>query len=140
MRSFTLFVILAALLAAVPVAAQQTGSGGSDTSAAAQRRQISNSIVFFALANVQQEGNFYFLPLADDGSLAISGRVVGGQLAWQMQVILRLLDRFERTRGLEIVGEPTILRDQAAYGSHSYTYGLLVKAVPKKPAAPCAAR
>jgi hypothetical protein len=109
-----------------------------------------DDVVAYALKNAQQEGNFYFLPIYigapynghTEYLMAIGPEaVIKGELAGRMQTILRILDGLEKERKVDVIHFELVRDANNARGYYSnpyqpaYTYGLLVKALPKKGAA-----
>ncbi len=101
-------------------------------SAAAQNQVDISS---FALNNVQQEGNFYFLPFPPDrlgdGKWRISLFEAGAETAQDAQVVLTVLAEFEKHKKLEIT-RFQLIRNQTARGVPNQVFGILLKAIPKK--------
>lgn len=76
--------------------------------------------VEYALKNVQQVGNFYFLPF-NSGSF-----FNGFDTAKVAQITLTILDEFEKKKGLDVI-HFQLVRDGEAR-----TAGILLKAAPNK--------
>jgi hypothetical protein len=86
-----------------------------------------------ALANVQQKGNFYFIPFPANSfftqDLLPSGYF--NERTKSAEIVLMVLDGFEKQKNLSVVAFE-IQRDQKANGATAWIHGILLRAVPKK--------
>ena len=82
-----------------------------------------------AIANVQQVGEFYFIPLPIENNTGLSTEEKTGMA----QIILFVLDEFQKRKDVSITSF-TIERDfnVAVNRSKNIVHGIFVKAVPKK--------
>ncbi len=93
------------------------------------RYNPADDVVNYALENVQQEGDFYFLSFPHQAygfgnirwGLNASKRTDDGQL------VLRILARFEKVRNVEVITFQ-LVRDQEASSSSPMFHGIFLKA------------
>jgi hypothetical protein len=93
-----------------------------------------NEITDYALKNTQQKGDFYFLPFpssyyAPKGFSYLEEGTAGDKSwrAYDAQIVLHILDGFEKSKGVEVISFQ-LIRDQDTRVSRSKFYGIFVKA------------
>ncbi len=93
------------------------------------RKNPTNDVVNYALENVQQEGDFYFLPFPHlhwAYGFGLNRRDASKRVG-DAQTVLRILVRFEKTRNVEVVTFQ-LIRDQDTPGSMPMFHGIFLKA------------
>ena len=91
--------------------------------------------VDIAIANVQQVGNFYFIPLDETGFTRNSSGDYYQVKTRVAQLVITIMSEFENRKNLNIISF-TVERDQNAYTTSSKLHGIFVKAAPKAPTTP----
>ena len=94
----------------------------------------SDGVVRYAISNVQQVGDFYFLRFPDSFKGFLPPEMDGLQIkAWRAQVVLRVLAAFEKEKNVS-VQTFTVERDaRTTRGFGPQFHGIFLKALPKKP-------
>ena len=97
-----------------------------------QRYNPADDVINYALKNVQQEGDFYFLPFphlhwADGFGNTTTHMRDASKRIDDAQMVLRILARFEKIRDVEVVTFQ-LVRDQSAHGSSPIFHGIFLKA------------
>ena len=93
-------------------------------------KAIANDTMNYALKNVQQDGNFYFLPFPHLHWTYGFGNLnsnTASERSSNAQLVLQILARFEKTKNVEVITFQ-LVRDQGAHGASPTFHGIFLKA------------